>query len=112
MGEVVHHWVHATNAADRVPSNLNDVLAAESSLSVLAAAGFRVVGTFEFPTRHAWTVETLTGLMYSSSILSRGALGNHADAFAQDLRERLLAVNCDGIFDDEIIFSYELATRP
>lgn len=112
MGAVVHDWMHTANATDRVPSNLDATLAAEPRLALLTAGGFTVVGTFEFPTRHVWSVEALIGLMYSTSILSRSALGTHADAFERDLRARLLEVDSRGIYEDEIDFAYELVARP
>jgi SAM-dependent methyltransferase len=112
LGTVVLHWTHVAGAADRVPPGLDAVLAAEPNLAVLAAAGFTDLGRFECPTMHRWTVDTLAGLLYSTSILSRIALGDHAEPFERDLRERLLSVNPDGVFEEEISFACELATRP
>ena len=54
-------------------------------------------------------VETLTGFMYSTSILSHEALGRNAEAFARDLRKRLLDVEPEGVFRETISFSYTLA---
>jgi trans-aconitate methyltransferase len=111
MGDVARRWSHAAGATDRIPAGLDAAIAAEPNLAVLAAAGLDVVGTFDFPTLQTWTLDTLIGLMYSTSFLSRGALGDHADRFEHDLRDRLLAVNSDGVFHDEMTFTYQLAVR-
>jgi hypothetical protein len=47
--------------------------------------------------------------MYSTSILSHQALGPNVEAFARDLRKRLLEVEPDGVFRETISFSYTLA---
>ena len=84
----------------------------EPHTTVLASAGFEIVGEFEFTTPHEWTVETLTGFMYATSFLSQPALGRHVPAFERDLRTRLLAVEPDGVFREQTTFSYMLARRP
>jgi SAM-dependent methyltransferase len=112
MGAVVRHWMHTADTTDRVPANLDAALAAEPNLALFGAGGFSVIGTFDFPTRHVWSVEALIGLMYSTSVLSRSALGTHAEAFEHDLRRRLLEVNPRGVFEEEIDFAYELVARP
>ena len=54
-------------------------------VAVLTEAGFAIVGDYDFPTPYEWTVERLTGFLYSTSVLSKPALGAHAPAFEQDL---------------------------
>jgi len=58
----------------------------------LRDAGLEVVEG-EHATEHVWTTESLVGLMRSTSIASRRALGDDAERFASDLRASLLA--CD-----------------
>ena len=67
---------------------------------------------FEFPTLYEWTVEGLVGLVYSTSSLSRDAIGEHADAFEAHVRQRLLVCQPSGVFRETISFSYDLARRP
>jgi hypothetical protein len=43
---------------------------------VLADAGLNVIGTNEFTAPHIWTLETLAGFAYSTSIISAVGLGN------------------------------------
>jgi hypothetical protein len=111
MADTVHRWTQLAGAADRIPANVDEHLAAEQNRTVLASAGFTVIGEFEFPTPHAWTVETLTGFVYATSFLSQPALGANVPAFARDLRARLLAVQPEGVFPEEISFSYMLARK-
>ena len=75
MADTVHRWTRLAGAAERIPANVDEHLAAEQHRTVLASAGFTVVGEFEFTTPHEWTVETLTGFMYATSFLSQPALG-------------------------------------
>jgi ubiquinone/menaquinone biosynthesis C-methylase UbiE len=110
--DTLHRWTRETATTGRVPANLYQHLAEEPHTTVLASAGFTIVGEFEFETPYEWSVEKLTGFMYSTSVLSQPALGRNVRAFERDLRERLLAVEPEGVFREEISFSYTLARRP
>jgi ubiquinone/menaquinone biosynthesis C-methylase UbiE len=112
MADTLHHWTREAAATERVPANLSQHLTEAPHTNVLASAGFAIVGEFEFETPYEWSVEKLTGFMYSTSILSQQALGRNVRAFESDLRERLLAVEPEGVFREEISFSYTLARRP
>jgi ubiquinone/menaquinone biosynthesis C-methylase UbiE len=112
MADTLRRWTRDAAATDRVPANLYQHLAEEPHTNVLASAGFTIVGEFAFETPYEWSVEKLTGFMYSTSILSQQALGRNVQAFESDLRERLLAVEPEGVFREEISFGYTLARRP
>ena len=71
MAEAVRHWTDAAGAAERIPANIEEHLAAEQHTTLLASVGFTIVGEFEFTTAREWTVETLTGFMYATSFLFR-----------------------------------------
>lgn len=105
------HWMQATGSVDNIPAALEAALIEAPHLTVLADAGFDVIGTFEFLVPHTWTLESLVGFAHSTSILSRPVLGDHVDAFADDLRERLLAVQPGGVFLESVRFSYDLAVK-
>ena len=79
---------------------------------MLASAGLTVISTYEFTAPHIWTLETLAGFAHSTSILSRSALGDHLEAFERDLRDRLLAVQPNGNFEEPVSFTYDLAVKP
>jgi ubiquinone/menaquinone biosynthesis C-methylase UbiE len=61
--------------------------------------------------RHVWTADTLVGLLYSSSLQLRGALGHRAEEFEHDLRERLLRLAPDDRFVEDIAFTIISAKR-
>ena len=112
MADTLDRWTRKAVATERVPANLYQHLAEEPHTNVLVSAGFTIVGEFEFEIPYEWSVEKLTGFMYSTSILSQPALGQNVQAFESDLRERLLAVQPEGVFREDISFSYALARRP
>jgi ubiquinone/menaquinone biosynthesis C-methylase UbiE len=103
------HWTDVADTADRVPADLDRHLADEPHAAVLTAAGFAVVGEYDFPTPHEWTIEKLIGFLYSTSVLSKTALGAHAPAFEQDLRDRLSQIAPDDVLRESIDFHYTLA---
>jgi ubiquinone/menaquinone biosynthesis C-methylase UbiE len=109
--ELVVHWMQVTGSRKNIPSNLAETLAQAPNLTVLANAGLTVIGTYEFTAPHVWTLGTLAGFAHSTSILSRPALGNHVEAFECDLRDRLLAIQPDGNFEESVSFTYDLAVK-
>lgn len=109
LARTMRDWVEVAHATDRVPANLDQHLAAAPHTAVLTGAGFDIVGEHDFPTPHEWTIERLNGFLYSTSVLSQIALGSHAPAFEQDLRDRLLQVAPDNVFHESIGFHYTLA---
>jgi ubiquinone/menaquinone biosynthesis C-methylase UbiE len=112
MAQVVQDWIDRAETGDRLIGGLDATLADKPHRVVLEDAGLLYVGKFEFLTAHTWTVDELAGVMYSTSMLSHEALGEHVDAFERDLARRLLEVVPDGRFDEEISFAYDLAVRP
>jgi hypothetical protein len=110
--EAIRTWMTRAGTTDRIPANLDRSLEEDPHEVVMGDAGFEIVGKFEFAVTHQWTVETLTGFLFSTSFLSRAALGDHARQFETDLRARLLAVEPSGTFDQSLSFAYHLARRP
>lgn len=109
--DTLNRWTREAATTERVPANLYRHLAEQPHTTVLAAAGFTIIGQFEFEIPYEWSVDKLTGFMYSTSVLSQPALGRNVQAFERDLRERLLAVEPDGVFREQISFSYTLAKK-
>jgi SAM-dependent methyltransferase len=110
--DLVVHWMQVTGSRDNIPPDLAETLVQAPNITVLASAGLTVIGTFEFTAPHIWTLETLAGFAHSTSILSRSALGDHVEAFERDLRDRLLAVQPNGNFEEPVSFTYDLAVKP
>jgi SAM-dependent methyltransferase len=78
---------------------------------VLRRAGLAYDGKFEFTVPGTWSIDSLVGLVYSTSFLNPTALGSHAEAFEADLRAGLQACRPDGVFAQTLSFAYELARR-
>jgi SAM-dependent methyltransferase len=112
MAALVQHWMDKVGATDRVPAGWAEAIEREPHPRVLEGAGFSVVGSFDFPVEHTWTLETLTGYVYSTSLLNPLALGPARGAFEQDLRARLLVCEPTGQFDQQTSFAYDLGRRP
>jgi SAM-dependent methyltransferase len=109
---IVVDWVQRVGADDRVPAELEAHIAQHPHATVLEDAGFAIVGRYEFAEIHDWTITTLIGLVYSTSLLPRAVLGDQTDPFEDDLRERLQTIEPSGIFREHASFAYDLAYRP
>jgi SAM-dependent methyltransferase len=112
LAAAMEHWMDIADATDRVPADLDLQFTDAPHATVLADAGFEIVGEYDFPTPHEWTVERLTGFLFSTSVLSKVALESHAPAFEQDLRDRLVQVAPGNGFRETIDFHVTLARLP
>ncbi|HET6915681.1 MAG TPA: hypothetical protein VFH56_06275, partial [Acidimicrobiales bacterium] len=74
--------------------------------------GFHYVGKFEFVVEQSWSLEELTGYMYSTSLLNRAVLRDRSAEFERDLAGRLLKVEPAGQFSGPASYAYELAVAP
>ena len=111
LDDTLERWRDAVGAHDRVPEGWQEVIDRDPHERVLRRAGLSYEGEFEFSLVERWSVESLTGFVYSTSFLNRAVLGHHADAFEHDLRRQLLACCPGGVFEQDLTFAYELARR-
>jgi ubiquinone/menaquinone biosynthesis C-methylase UbiE len=95
---------------ERVPEGW-DIRMQEPDEQILQRAGFDHVGRHEFSVDLVWTIETLTGFLYSTSFLNVVSLGPRRPEFERDLSERLAPHASDGHFLESASYAYELATR-
>ncbi len=112
VDETMREWARHAGATNRAPADWEAALDRDPTSDVLRRAGLRTVGRYEFPVDRTWSVEALLGFVYSTSTHSRVALGDHLAAFEETLRDRLLAVEPNGIFVDHGSSAYDLATFP
>ena len=112
LTEVMDRWTVRAGAVDRVPAGVQELLAVTAHAPVLQEAGFANEGRFEVVVPYEWNIESVTGFMFATSVLSRDALGAMAEPFADDLRKELLAVKPSGVFRQSMSFACELARRP
>jgi SAM-dependent methyltransferase len=79
---------------------------------VLRETPFGEARVVDIVTRYTWGIDTLIGLLHSSSVQIRHVLGDRTDAFERDVRERLARLAPDGRFVDDIEFTIVSARRP
>jgi hypothetical protein len=109
--EALERWQDALDARDRVPAGWEAAIERDPHPEVLRRAGLSYEGAFDFTVEHRWTVESLVGLVLSSSFLNRTVLGNQIDTFEREVRDLLLACCPEGVFEEHLKFRYELARR-
>jgi SAM-dependent methyltransferase len=109
---VMERWQARTGLGDRVPASYCGDRAARPDADVLREAGFGLVRNYEFLVDRVWTPQEVTGYVFSTSVLSRVALGALADDFAADLRRELLGCEPSGRLAVTQDFAYDLARRP
>lgn len=112
LTEVVDRWRARLGVEARVPPGWDEVRRKRPDQVVLEAAGLEVVGSFPFPTAHDWTIEALTGLVYSTSMLPRAVLGGELPAFEREVARTLEPYATDEVLSDTLDFAYELARAP
>ncbi|HEY7431664.1 MAG TPA: class I SAM-dependent methyltransferase [Streptosporangiaceae bacterium] len=112
LSATMARWQKRARAQARVPSGYEADRIQRPDGAVLRDAGFELAGYNEFPVTHEWVPETLTGYLFSTSLLSPVALGDLAPGFEHDLRRELLSCEPSGRFEQVIDFAYELARRP
>jgi ubiquinone/menaquinone biosynthesis C-methylase UbiE len=112
LAATMARWQKRARAQDRLPSGYQADRKQRPDGAILRDAGFELAGFGEFPVTHEWVPETLTGYLFSTSLLSPVALGDLAAGFKHDLRRELLSCEPSGRFEQVIDFAYELARRP
>ena len=108
LHETLERWQDEVGARDRVPADWEQVIERDPHAQVLQRAGLSYEEPFELTVPHRWTVESLIGVVYSTSFLNRTVLGDRAREFEDDLRTRLEALPADDYAQD-VSYGYELA---
>lgn len=77
----------------------------------IEASDFTLIDRYE----HAWMatfdVDSLVGLLYSTSFANPALLGERQADFERGLRKALLAVNADGLFTEPVAVEFILARK-
>ncbi|MBO4258351.1 class I SAM-dependent methyltransferase [Streptomyces griseorubiginosus] len=108
LAEVVTRWMDRAGGDERIPAGAEEERRRVPDREVLEGAGFEVLGKFSFPAPHTWTPEALVGNVFSTSVLSRAALGDRARHFEADVRH---ALSRHAGLTETIDFAYELGRR-
>lgn len=77
LQDCMARWRDVADARDRVPAGWQEAMDRDPHDAVLRRAGLVYEGPTELTVSQRWTVESLTGFMYSTSFLNRTALGPH-----------------------------------
>jgi SAM-dependent methyltransferase len=112
MAATMQRWRARAGVAGRVPPGYEQDRRERPDLAILERAGFEVVGSYRFNAAHDWTPAALAGFLFSTSVMSRPALGDHAAPFEEELRREVLGCVPDGRLRQVIDFGYQLARRP
>jgi hypothetical protein len=97
---------------DRVPAGYDQARSERPDRAILGEAGFESAGLHGVRADHEWTQDTLVGFLFSTSVLSRAALGSLAADFEADIRRELRAADPAGRFRQSISFACDLFSRP
>jgi ubiquinone/menaquinone biosynthesis C-methylase UbiE len=112
LAAAMQRWRARASLAGRVPPGYERDRQARPDLAILEQAGFEVVGSYRFTAAHDWTPAALAGFLFSTSLMSRPALGEHAARFEEDLQREMLDCVPDGRLRQVVDFGYQLARRP
>jgi hypothetical protein len=111
LDETVERWQDELGARDRVLQGWETAISEDPHADVLTRAGLTYEGRFDFSTVERWTLDSLIGYVYSTSVLNRNVLADRADEFEHDMQTRLAPLADDGVFEQESAAAYELARR-
>jgi SAM-dependent methyltransferase len=109
LSPVINEWLERSGAAARIPAGWERKECPDELL--LREAGFGRQVVREVTTRHVWTIDTILGFLHATSFASLAALQQHANAFDADVRKALLAVDQNGVYEQDVSFGARIARR-
>ncbi len=112
MSATMARWRARLDDTDRIPPGYDQARRDLPDQEVLRLAGFELADTSQVTVGKDWTSAELAGFVYSTSVLSRAALGPLASPFEDDLRRAVEASAAGCTLRQEISFVVELARRP
>lgn len=113
VDEVVRKWTgRSTRKRDTCEISPPQGGPAKSFQEILREAGFESIEDCYFPHSHVWTLDSIIGYLYSTSICSKTILGDRAEAFEAELKNALATVDSEGHFLDTMNFKYTLGRKP
>lgn len=78
---------------------------------ILARSVFGVIKTHDVPTTRSWNIEGIIGYVLSTSFAAPHLFGDQLFSFKRDVRETLLSLNPEGVFQEKAIWSIVLGSR-
>ncbi|HEY1639372.1 MAG TPA: class I SAM-dependent methyltransferase [Streptosporangiaceae bacterium] len=108
---VVSRW-RADAGRGRLPDGWASARRNRPDSVILTGAGFAAGGRREFAAIRQWTADDLAGYQFSTSVLSRAALGGRAADLTADLRRELQVRAGPGPYRQDLTFACDLFRRP
>jgi SAM-dependent methyltransferase len=105
--DVVRHWTSRGAPEPRRPG-----VGPDHDGRVLRDCGFVEVASYPFVERQDWTIESIVGYLYSTSLCSKAVLGGNVDSFEAALRTALLEHDPSGIYRENIQWGFTLGRKP
>jgi hypothetical protein len=109
--ETVNRWTSPNSPISRDSQRRKPGGGPDHNERVLREAGFAEVASHPFVEPHEWTIETILGYLYSTSVCSGQLLGNKTDSFEADLKTALLSYEPAGTYREDIRWGYTLGRK-
>lgn len=78
---------------------------------IIARSHFRFVETRQVSITRSWNVKSIIGWLFSSSFARPDYFGDQLSAFKRDIKNTLLSLNPNGVFQEQAVFSIILASK-
>lgn len=79
--------------------------------NIIARSPFKFVKRYDMPIVRTWNIDTIIGCLFSTSFASPPLFGNQLGDFTKDVEKTLLAINPNGSFKDNAVWSIVLASK-
>jgi SAM-dependent methyltransferase len=110
--DVVRRWTSRPSGASRGEGQKKAEFGPAQCERVFLEAGFLEIASHAFVEPHDWTIETILGYLYSTSVCSRNVLGGDREAFEADLGSTLLACDPSGTYSEVAQWGYTSGRKP
>jgi ubiquinone/menaquinone biosynthesis C-methylase UbiE len=110
--DVVRRWTSRPSEGARGGQEKQTEFGPAQCERVLVEAGFVEVASHAFVEPHDWTIETILGYLYSTSVCSKNVLGRDVEPFEADLKSALLAHRTGGTYTENAKWGYTMGRKP
>ncbi len=112
VSDTVGKWVNRKGGREKDSMLPEPGRGPDHSQLVLKEAGFEEVFNYSFVEPHVWTVDSVIGNLFSTSVCSKKVLGGRVGAFQADLKDALLAHDAGGKYPENLRCGYTLGRKP
>ncbi len=110
--EVVRRWTGSRPETCGGAEPARPGIGPENDEWVMRDTGFTETASHPFVERQEWTVDSVLGYLYSTSVCSRRVLGDKVGLFEAELRATLLAHDAGGVYVEQIQWGYTFGRKP